>query len=182
MRAIVPMLLLAAAPLAAKERPLPGPPPVPRVLESKCAAPEYHSFDFWVGEWDVFRTGTNDLAAVSVIEKLYGDCAIRENWFPFSQINGGSLTNYDPAAKAWRQTWVDASNARVDFSGAFADGRMVMTGLWRDMGGPGKDRTSRMTFFAQKDGTVRQIGEVSDDQGKTWAPDFDFTYYRKQAK
>jgi len=28
------------------------------------------------------------------------------------------------------------------------------------------------------DGAVRQFGETSDDQGKTWSPSFDFLYTR----
>lgn len=163
-------------PTLALAQPLPLPPPVPRVIESKCATAEHRQFDFWVGSWDVYRTGTLELVARSTIEKLYGDCAIRENWAPFSQIDGGSLSIYLPDEKLWKQTWVDAENSRVEYSGAFSGGKMVMTGSWKTRpGAASRSRTSRMTFYPES-GTVRQIGEYSLDNGKTWVPEYDFTY------
>ena len=46
---------------------------------------------------------------------------------------------------------------------------MVITGKW---GGP----LVRMSYSKNADGSVRQWGEQSTDEGKTWAPSFDFTY------
>jgi len=33
-----------------------------------------------------------------------------------------------------------------------------------------------MSYSKNGDGSVRQLGEQSTDDGKTWAPSFDFTY------
>jgi translation elongation factor P/translation initiation factor 5A len=37
----------------------------------------------------------------------------------------------------------------------------------------------RMVYKPLADGSVRQIGTVSNDQGKTWQPEYDYTYRRK---
>ncbi len=160
------LLLLAQAPSS----PPPAPPPA-------CTGPEHRQFDFWVGEWTVTPTGKTNVVASSLIEKLYGGCAIRENWMPLKGTPGGSLNNYYDGR--WRQTWVDAANSRVDFVGGLVNDRMVLTGFWQGVLGPGKDALMRMTYSKNADGSVRQLGEQSTDQGKSWSTNFDFTYYPK---
>lgn len=144
-----------------------------------CAAAEYRQFDFWVGSWDVYPTGRQQLIAHSLIESVYNGCGVRENWMPLKAENsGGSLNIYVPAERSWRQTWIDSSGARVDFKGTLNGTAMVLEGLWHDFLGPGKTALVRMTYTQSKDGSVRQLGEASADQGKTWQPSFDFTYRR----
>ncbi len=77
------LLLLAAQTVSLP----PSPPPA-------CTAPEHRQFDFWVGDWTVTPTGKETVVASSQIEKLYGDCAVRENWMPLKGSAGGSLNNY----------------------------------------------------------------------------------------
>ena len=52
---------------------------------------------------------------------------------------------------------------------------MVITGKW---GGP----LVRMTYSKSANGSVRQVGEQSTDEGKTWKPSFDFTYRPSKAE
>ena len=153
-----------------------APPPAAVSKLSVCAAPEHRQFDFWVGEWNVFPTGKSVQVATSRIEKLYGGCALRENWMPRSGQDGGSLNGYDARDLVWRQTWLDSSGAYVVFTGGLEERAMVLTGMWRDANGPGKDALTRMTYTKGDDGSVRQLGEQSADAGKTWQPSFDFTY------
>ena len=167
MIAVLIALAQAAAP--------PPPPPPPA-----CTASEHRQFDFWVGQWTVTPTGKDKVVASSVIEKLYGGCAIRENWMPLTGTAGGSLNNYYEGR--WRQTWVDAANSRVDFTGGLVDGKMVLTGDWKGVNGPGKDALIRMTYSKNPDGSVRQHGEQSTDAGKTWSTSYDFTYRPKPAQ
>ncbi len=142
-----------------------------------CDSPESRQFDFWVGRWQVSTTQQPDRhVADSLIEKLYGGCAIRENWAPLKGNDGGSLSSYVADAKAWRQTWVDAAGARVDFGGGWNGQAMVLTGLWPQPGHP--TQLTRMTYTLRPDGAVRQQGETSDDQGRTWSASFDFLYRR----
>jgi hypothetical protein len=155
-----------AAPPAART----PPPPV-------CVTPDHRAFDFWVGAWDVSPTGSDRLVAHSLIERLYAGCAIRENWMPLVAAgDGGSLSSYDSDGKVWRQTWVDSSGARADFKGGIESGAMVLTGWWPNVLGPGKGALVRMTYSREAAGAVRQKGETSADQGKSWQPSFDFTY------
>ena len=168
-----------AAPLVGQTPASTTPTAVP--AGSACEAPEHRQFDFWVGEWDVFPTGSSAQVATSRIEKLYGGCAVRENWMPKSRQDGGSLNGYDARDRVWRQTWLDSSGAQVVFTGGVKGAAMVLTGMWRDANGPGKDALTRMTYSRSNDGSVRQLGEQSADAGKTWQPSFDFIYKPRPA-
>jgi hypothetical protein len=152
--------------------------PVP---PSPCAGPRYQGFDFWVGDWDVYPSGSETLVAHSRIEKLYGGCAIRENWMPVKGAGGGSLNTLDPATGRWHQYWVDSQGSRVEFDGGPAGGGMILTGFWRGVGGSGKDGLIRMSYMPLGPSSVRQHGELSVDQGLTWTTSFDFIYRRSNA-
>jgi hypothetical protein len=140
-----------------------------------CDTPEARQFDFWVGQWDVYATGSETLVAHSHIEKLYAGCAVRENWMPLKGGGGGSLNAYVPADRQWHQTWVDSSGSWVEFKGGLKDKAMIISGFWAGSAN-GKDAVTRMTYTQNADGSVRQFGEVSTDGEKTWAPSFDLTY------
>lgn len=139
---------------------------------TNCADVEHHQFDFWVGSWNVFNT-KGQLVAHSLIEPVYG-CGIRENWMPIGKPGGGSLSIYVPDDKRWEQFWIDSSGARVIFTGGWNGSAMVIQGNWA---GP----LVRMTYSKNDDGSVRQLGEQSTDEGKTWKPSFDFTYKPSEA-
>ena len=174
-QAIWSILLMAAASASAQTAsaptPAPAAPPPPA-----CTGPEHRQFDFWAGYWDVYPTGKPRLVAHSLIEKLYAGCAIRENWMPLSHQDGGSLNNYVTEDKRWHQTWLDSGNGRVEFIGGLVGGKMVLTGFWAGVNGPGQDALVRMTYTPNLDHSVRQFGEASTDHGLTWQPSFDFTY------
>jgi len=162
------VLLLAQSPSTAPPAPPAPPPPA-------CATPEHRAFDFWVGAWDVYATGTERLVAHSLIERRYNGCAIRENWMPLKGAGGGSLSGYDSGDGQWHQSWIDSSGARVLFDGGMQGDAMVLTGNWRGVAN-GKDGIVRMTYSREPGGGVRQKGDVSTDGGATWAPSFDFLY------
>lgn len=164
MRPAVPALLfLLAVPVAAAGQ-TPG----------ACTSPENRQFDFWAGKWEVFPVGHLDTkVADSLIEKLYGDCAIRENWMPLKGPGGGSFSAWVPEKKAWRQTWISAGGF-ADFTGGWNGKAMVIEGVWPQPGHPGQ--ITRMTYTPHADGSVEQAGQTSDDGGKTWQPGFDFIY------
>lgn len=146
-------------------------PPLP-----SCNDPAFAALDFWVGEWDVYPSGKDNLVAHSRIEKLYGGCAIRENWMPLRGNAGGSLSGFDPSTGRWHQTWIGSAPGVVRFEGGPAGDRMVLTGWWPGSGPGGEDGLTRMTYSRLEDGAVRQFGEFSADHGVTWQPSFDFTY------
>ena len=159
---------LAGQPAAAQEAQSPRPP--------ACATPEHRQFDFWVGEWDVYRTSGGPQVARSRIERLYEGCAIRENWMPLQGGPGGSLNSWLPDRGKWVQTWADSSNSYAVFEGGMDGQSMVLTGVWKGAKGPGSAPLVRMTYTPLEGGAVRQFGETSDDEGQTWEPYFDLTY------
>ena len=166
------MLGLALAYAAMQAQPA-APPQQP--TPPACTAPEHRQFDFWVGYWDVYPTGTNKLVAHSLIERLYDGCAIRENWMPLKKTGGGSLSSYFADQKLWRQVWTDSSNGWATLEGGIQDGAMVLSGEWKNANGPGTTAITRTTWSRNPDGSVRQLGEAKNSDG-TWATTFDFTY------
>jgi len=165
------MVLLAASLLVAQASAAQVPPPAPA-----CSGEDYAALDFWVGEWDVYRNGSETLVAHSRIERLYAGCAIRENWMPLNGKSGGSLSGYDPASGRWQQTWIGSAAGVVHFEGGPVAGKLVLTGWWAGSGPSGEDGLTRMTYSRGEGGTVRQLGEFSSDHGLTWVTSFDFIY------
>jgi hypothetical protein len=156
-----------------------APPPNPAA--AGCDTPESHQLDFWVGKWEVHPNGADKIIAHSLVEKRYSGCAIRENWMPVGKEllgGGGSLSLYDARRHQWRQAWIDSTGIRADFDGGFANGVMSITGTWPNFIAPGEDALVRMNYQLQPDGQVRQWGDVSTDEGKSWKPGFDLLYRR----
>lgn len=168
------MLGILLALVAQATQPAQTPPPPP------CADEAHKAFDFWVGEWNVTPNvdGAKQVAT-SKVEKLYNGCAVRENWMPNSGTDGGSLNSITPDG-LWRQRWIGSGGETVDFvGGSPSENVMVLTGYWRNGAGPNTNPLIRMTYTLQEDGSVRQHGEQSLDQGRTWTNSFDFIYRRK---
>ncbi|HYJ28738.1 MAG TPA: hypothetical protein VEW25_00155 [Allosphingosinicella sp.] len=164
---IIVLALVAATSAAAQ---------APSAPTRACTSEAHRAFDFWIGRWDVYRTDTDALVAHSLIERMYDGCAIRENWMPHGRAGGGSLSSYDPAARRWRQVWVDSANTRATFEGGIEDGAMVLTGRWAGYDGPGTELLARMTYRRGEAGTVTQRVEVSRDGGRSWSLGSAFLY------
>ncbi|MGZ8336826.1 MAG: hypothetical protein ACXWU1_09215 [Allosphingosinicella sp.] len=161
----------APAPPASAPTP-PAAPPTPP--PPACTTPEHRQFDFWVGRWDVYPTGTDQLVAHSLVENLYAGCVIRENWMPLQGPGGSSLNAWRPRDRRWRQTWADGVNNYDDFSGGLEDGAMVLT-IERILADGSRAR-DRMRFSREPGNAVRQHGTRSTDSGATWQTLYDFTY------
>jgi hypothetical protein len=170
----VAALLLALVFSGAASAQAPAPAPAPTPPPPACETPEHRQFDFWVGRWDVYPTGTDRLVAHSLIERLYAGCVIRENWMPLRGTGGGSLNSWIPAQRRWRQVWADSSNGYKDFSGGIDGEAMVLTA--ETTGADGRPALERMRFTREAGGAVRQLGTLSTDGGASWQPSYDFTY------
>ena len=168
-RTFVATLAIFPASSALAQSPAPPAPQPPA-----CETAQHRQFDFWVGRWDVYPSGTDQLVAHSLIERLYGGCAIRENWMPLQGTGGGSLNSWRPAEGRWRQLWTDSVNSYTEYVGGLEGEAMVLTatGTMPD----GRPALIRMTYRRGQDGSVRQIGARSSDGGQTWEPRYDFTY------
>jgi hypothetical protein len=139
------------------------------------AKPESRQFDFWIGEW-LPKNAQGVTVGTSSIQLILGSCVIFENWnTPIS--SGKSFSNYNATDGKWHQTWVDDKGTLAYYKGGLVGGKMVLDS---DRVVNGKKTIARMTFSKLETGDVRQHGENSSDDGKTWTTSFDFTYVRKK--
>lgn len=141
------------------------------------AAPEFRQFDFWIGEWNVLTTN-NQTAGQSSIQLILGECVLMENWTGALGVNGKSFNVYNSARKKWQQTWVDDRGGMTEYTGEWKGDRMEL--LAEQPQADGKKLLLRMSFFKLDADRVRQFGENSSDEGKTWSTQFDLTYVRKK--
>ncbi|HKP70594.1 MAG TPA: tetratricopeptide repeat protein [Pyrinomonadaceae bacterium] len=137
------------------------------------AKPEFRQFDFWIGEWAP-QNVQGVTVGTSSIQLILKDCVIFENWnTPVS--SGKSFNVYDTRDGKWHQTWVDASGLITHYVGGLVGNDMVLTS---ESVLNGKKALAKMTFSKLPDGNVRQHGEGSSDDGKTWTTTFDFKYVK----
>lgn len=141
-------------------------------------APEYRQFDFWIGEWEVQSNGSGQTAGKSSVQLILGECIIFENWTGISGVNGKSFNLYNAVTKQWQQKWVDDRGTITDYAGGWKEDRMEF--LANQLQSDGKTQLLRMTFFKLDPDRVRQFGELSTDEGKTWSTQYDLIYVRKK--
>lgn len=148
-----------------------------------CSKPEYRQFDFWIGEWEAFAPNGNK-GGDSKISLMLDSCTILEEWTSAGlqkglRFAGKSYNMYNAAQKRWQQYWVDnTGNITQYFNGHYEEGKMIVQTdnekvndtLWQ---------IQKMTFYNLSPDKVRQHGETSNDNGKTWVTSFDLEYRRK---
>ncbi len=165
--------LLATSPVRASAQTTPAP------CEADSA---FAVLDFWVGDWDVF-VGTRKVGENHIAKELSG-CAVTEDWTDADGSHGRSLFYYIPAEKTWKQVWI-TDNALMPggvkektLIERFPDGGVRFQGRLRRLDGKGwyLDRT---TLSPIENGDVRQVIEISVDDGKTWRTGFDARYTRQ---
>ena len=166
MRLAAMITLLLAGPLAfSADTPKP----------QACSAPEYHQFDFWIGDWDAFEAGSSSSEAHCKVERILEGCALREDYQDTTGHHGQSFTIYDATRKIWHQTWVTNRGELLMIEGKLEGGAMVLSGS--DHTAAGKERQVRGTWQPVSGG-VREFASRSLDGGKTWTQWFDITFRR----
>ena len=138
---------------------------------------ESRQFDFWVGDWKVVSTTELTPVGHSHIERTIGDCVIWENWTSLgaSAYAGKSYNIYNADLQRWEQFWVDNRGELIHFFGSLVGG--VMEFHTEPMSG--KALIRRLRFYNLGADRVRQLSEGSEDSGKTWTVEYDFTYNRE---
>jgi hypothetical protein len=142
--------------------------------------PQAREFDFWVGEWDAFVTGTSNLAGTSKIEIASGGCMILENWTSVGQPFSGKSINYvDPLTLKWKQVWVGSNGLNVSefLNGEYNNGAMRFE--FEQKTKTGAVQKIKFHFYNISQNEVRQVHQTSDD-GQSWKTTYDFTYKRKK--
>lgn len=145
-----------------------------------CCTEKYAAFDFWKGTWEAF-TPDGKLAGTNLIEKIQGECVLRENWISASAGYTGTSYNFYNAQKdQWEQIWIDNQGQSLHLKGNIQGKNMVL----QSDKIPQKDGgfiINRITWIPNNDGTVRQLWETTTNK-KEWKIAFDGLYKRKLAK
>lgn len=140
---------------------------------ANCTSEGYNEFDFWLGDWQV-TSEVDDIVRFNTISKVNNGCTILEEYTSPSGYVGKSLNIYDQQTKQWHQSWTDSSGLLLQLQGSIKNDSMVMEGE-----AYGKDHqiiTNKISWTPNKDGSVRQHWQISQDKGKTWQTAFDGTY------
>ena len=149
-----------------------------RKNQHPCAnAAEYRKFDYWLGEWDVEIGGQKN--GRSSIQLILDDCVIFENFWmtagaPYA---GKSFSIWDATEKRWEQQYVDTTGRSSTWLGAVEGDRVV---FYLRGQGPTPSTVNRMSYIREGADSVRQLIEVSTDDGKTWTPGFNGLYTRRK--
>lgn len=140
--------------------------------------PKYNEFDFWIGEWQVYSS--KGIAGTSKITKILDNCIILEEWTSANKQQGllyagKSFNTYNAASEQWQQTWVDNTGGTIEFlTGKFENNRMQF--MSRPFKNGKQISIRRLSFYKLDNGYVRQHGEISNDDGKTFTTEYDLEY------
>jgi hypothetical protein len=133
---------------------------------------ELKQFNFWIGSWNTkgeMRIGPNQdewqkTSATNTIKWSFDGMVVEEQ-FRTPSFSGMSVSAFDPAAKVWRQTWVDNQGSYIALVGGWSKDRMILT----TVANPKKPRIfKRMVFRDIKKDSFDWDWEASSDAGKTW--------------
>lgn len=141
-----------------------------------CDAPEFHAFDFMLGDWDVYDADAPATVTARNQETvMIGGCAIREVHQQPDGLLGEAITIYDRSRGVWHQTWVTNRGDLLLLEGGMVNGRMVLTAPTREA--DGTTSLIRGTWWVEGQ-TVRQLAERSKDGGMTWTRLWDIGFRR----
>jgi len=139
-----------------------------------CTSGESKRLDFWVGDWEATHSGGKSRNRIS---KILDGCVILEEFrgMPGTNLDGMSVSTFDPATKRWRQAWVDNTGAYLDFTAATVDGNFAFE---RTTEKDGKRIRQRMVFRDVKPDSFTWDWQRSDDDGANWKTTWQIAYQR----
>jgi len=135
-----------------------------------------NDFDFLLGDWTIYYSGTTMVAGNSSVELTNGGLSINEIYTAISGgIESSSESTYDGDSKKWVQTYTDNTGTTFTIKGKFKNGKMK---LEVDSDDEDDARTlHRITWEPNDDGTIRQIWEQKEVGNKSkWNVVFDGLY------
>jgi hypothetical protein len=133
-----------------------------------------NQFDFWIGEWNV--TWGEDGKGSNRVERILDGKVIQEN-FSAPELEGKSVSVFDPERGLWCQTWVDSNGTYLDFTGRFEGERMILS---RDAIVKGQACRQRMVWYDIRENQLEWNWERSDDNGNSWRVLWQIHYTRKK--
>jgi tetratricopeptide (TPR) repeat protein len=143
--------------------------------------PRNRDFDFWIGDWTCYRTGSQILSGYSHVESIAGGCALLENYTSTQAYDGKSFNFYDTITGKWEQDWIGAGgpgDRQRYYNGVFKEGKMHFIYETNNANG-GKVKGNFIFYFINQD-SVRQYQDLMDSTGKTISITYDLTYRRKK--
>jgi len=146
--------------------------------DCKCCTAKHLEFDFWIGTWNVTNPeGT--VAGKNVIEKIQGQCVLRENWKSANGNYTGTSNNfYNFKTEQWEQIWLDNQGGSLHLKGNKVGNQMILK-TDEEKNKDGIPFYHRITWTHNADGTVRQYWEtVTNGTDVTVA--FDGLYKKNQ--
>ena len=138
-----------------------------------CSTTDYHQFDFWLGDWDVFELDSGKHDATVRVDRALDGCAVREQYHDDSGMRGESLSIYDSTRKVWHQSWFTNRGRYLAIEGHLESGNMVLAGTYKDAEGV---NTQVRGTWSPSGKDVRETAILSTDQGNTWKPWFDLIF------
>jgi ketosteroid isomerase-like protein len=138
-----------------------------------CSANDYHQFDFWLGDWDVFELDSGKHDATVRVDRALDGCAVREQYHDDSGMRGESLSIYDSTRNVWHQSWFTNRGRYLAIEGHLESGNMVLAGTYKDADGVS---TQVRGTWSPSGKDVRETAILSTDQGNTWKPWFDLIF------
>lgn len=144
-----------------------------------CTTPERRQLDFWLGAWDISRTGQTTAIGESFITSLDQGCVTLEDFHLFTGLEGHGLFGYDATVNKWRQTYIDARGSYGTGQGGLENG--AMTFYFIDPPPPPEfSGWQRRVHIQRIDAdTVRLWAEHENPTSHNWSPLFDLTYHRR---
>jgi hypothetical protein len=149
-----------------------------------CSSPVYRQFDFWIGNWEAFAPDGKK-AGDSKISAILDSCILLEEWTSVAvgsglRYAGKSFNTYNAVTGQWQQTWVDNAAASTEFlRGKFETGKIIFeTNPFKIS----KDTMAirKLSFFNLGKDKVRQLGEITKNNGQAWITEYDLEYRRKK--
>jgi len=147
----------------------------PAFGSAPCAAAEFHEFDFWIGDWDVFDAGAATPSARVIVEPILDGCVLREDYRGANGTRGQSFSIYDQTRRVWHQSWVTNRGQLLVIEGRVQGNALILTGADPSKGPAGRVRG----VWTPTGRGVHEVAETSTDGGKTWTPWFDLTFRRR---
>jgi len=149
-----------------------------------CSSPVYRQFDFWLGEWEAFATN-GQKAGDSKISLILDSCIVLEEWTSATisqgiRYAGKSFNTYNSATKQWQQTWVDNVGGSNEYLEGQGGNNQI---IFKTKPFPlSKDTMAirRLSFSKLSADKVRQLGEISKDNGNSWSTEYDLEYRRRK--
>jgi hypothetical protein len=150
-----------------------------------CDSREHHGFDFWLGDWSVVvrsrasvdATAWQETRGSNHVAAVLNGCAVEERFTAedgkLGSWSGHSVSTWVPAAKKWRQTWVDDQGNYLAFAGGPEGAEMVLVGEPRPGG-----KVMRMVFAGIAKDKIDWRWEASSDGGKSWKAVMTIAYRR----